>query len=474
MRLNFQEWLPDQPAYQNAGMTTADGVFAIANGYVPALQFQTAPNADLPDRALGGAAYRRGDNVYIFAADATDIYRYQGGFTSLVTGLSSNATIGVSFAPYNALMLASNGVDPIQKFDPTLPTTMADLSAEAPTARYLAVVGGFVIAAYANDDELTIAWSGNGDPTEWTPGTLDAGSVILDSGGPITGAVGGDYAIIFQENRVLRMTPTYDETVWQFDDITRDLGCTIPKSIAPWDKNVFFYSDRGFMMTDGNSVTPIGLEKVDRSFASVISPTYQEYCTAVVDPRNTRYIVLVPSAAPANSAFVYNYSLQKWNTLPLSAELIFPALAESVSLEELDAIYGNLDEIPISLDNAAFKGGTSVFMVFDGDHNMGTLSGATMRATLIDGQKDLVQDRNTRMRWVRPITDASAATVSVRGSNSLDMAPVETVYALRGPQGTYRVRENWNLAQIGVIVPAGSLYTYVQGYDIDAVAGGRL
>ncbi|MFZ9502645.1 MAG: hypothetical protein ACO27F_13865, partial [Beijerinckiaceae bacterium] len=41
----------------------------------------------------------------------------------------------------NTLMLATNGTDPIQKFDPTAPTVMTDLSAEAPIARYLATVG---------------------------------------------------------------------------------------------------------------------------------------------------------------------------------------------------------------------------------------------------------------------------------------------------------------------------------------------
>lgn len=473
-RVNYTEWLPDQPTFQNPGLVIADGVYSVANGYAPIRSFQAAQNGQLPGTALGAGAYRRDSLVYVFAADETDIYRYSAsGFDSLVTGLASSSLIGVSFAPYGNLMLATNGVDPIQKFDPAAPTVMTDLGGTPPTVRYIATVGGFVVGAYANDDELTIAWSGLADPEEWTPGVNDAGEQTFASGGALTGIVGGDYGVVFQENKITRMTQTFDATVWQFDDIAIDIGCAIPRTLAAWNKISFFYSERGFMMCDGTSVIPIGEEKVDRTFASIINRSYIETISAVVDPRNSNYIVLVPSAAPANSVYIYNYSLKRWTTGPITAELLFSSLAEPITLEDLDALYGNLDLIPISLDSAAFKGGTSLAMLFDGTHTLGTLSGPPVTATLSNGLIDMAKDRQTRLRWIRPITDASQVQISVKGAQSLADDLTETIYSNRGPGGVYRMRENWDYMAIGLQIAGGQSWSFVQGFDSDAVQGGK-
>ncbi len=474
-RTNFGELLSDQPAFQNEGLLIADGVYSIKNGYAPVLAFQGASNGTLSAKALGAGVYRRQSDVYVFAATTTNIYRYQSaGYTSLVSGLSGSAAIGVSFQPYREIMLATNGVNPIKKFDPTAPTVMTNLGGTPPTARFLATVGGFVLAGYVDDDDLTLAWSDNGAPEVWTPGTGDAGQQTFASGGAISGLVSGDYGLIIQENRVQRITQTFDDTVWQFDDVSPDIGCAMSKSIASWNRTTFFWSERGFMMCDGANLIPIGEEKIDRSFASIISRTYFENVSAVVDPRNSNYIVLVASAAPAAYAYVFNYTLKRWSTAPITAELLFSALAESITLEELDAIYGNLDLIPISLDSAAFKGGASLLMMFNGSHTLGTLSGSPMQATFKAGVTDLVSDRNTRLRWVRPITDATQVTVSIKGADSLDADLTETLYSNRGPGGVYRTRENWNLMQMGFTIAAGDSWTYIQGFDADGAAGGRL
>lgn len=473
--VNYGELLSDLPDYQNQGLIIADGVYAIQNGYAPMRSFEPSTNGMLSGTCLGAGVYRRQSDVYVFAANDTDIYRYQpAGYSSLVTGLASAAVGGVNFQPYRELMLATNGNDPILKFDPSAPTVMTDLGGTPPTARYLATVGGFVVAGHIDGDELSLAWSDNGDPETWTPGSGDAGEITFAAGGAIAGLVGGDYGVIYQENKVSRMTQTFDATVWQFDDIAKDVGCDIPKSLAAWNNISFFHSQRGFMMCDGTSLIPIGEEKIDRTFASISSRDYIDSVSAVVDPRNSLYIIMAPSASPAAQAYIYNYSLRRWSTAPISAEVLFSALAQPITLEDLDAIYGNLDAIPISLDSAAFKGGTSLLMLFDGSHRLGTLSGAPVAATFKPGLSDMVPDRQTRLRWIRPITDATQVTVSVKGTDSLDTDVTETLYASRGPRGVYRVRENWNLLSIGLRIAAGDSWTFAQGFSADGAQGGRL
>jgi hypothetical protein len=54
---------------------------------------------------------------------------------------------------------------------------------------------------------------------------------------------------------------------FQFDNISRGLGCLSGNSVCTvWSNVTFFLSDDGFYSCDGTSVTPIGNEKIDRWF----------------------------------------------------------------------------------------------------------------------------------------------------------------------------------------------------------------
>jgi len=474
MRAIFGELIQDQPAHMNEGLLIADGCFAIKNGYNPLNGFSPAPNGTLAGPALGSGAYRVGLSTYVFAATAGNIYRYQsGGFTSLIGSLSSSQSIGVRFQPYNNLMLATNGTDPIKVFDPASPTTMTSLGGTPPTARFMAIVRGFVVLGYAAGDSLRLAWCDNGAPTTWTAGTGEAGFYEMPSGGDITGVIGGEYGLIFQESRILRMTYTADDTIWQFDEIANDIGCVAPNSIAVYGKSVFFLSNRGLMVCDGTSVRPVGAEKVDRTFLAQANRSNYSAMSAVVDPRNSLYIVALPSANPPASVYIYNFLLERWTTATVTVQLLFNSMAQSVTLEDLDALYGTLEGVPVSLDDPAFRGGTPLLMLFDGSNRLGSLSGSTLRATFLDAVREPFTDQRARVKSVRLLSDAPSATVTLRGANVLSETQTPTSYTVRDRQGRYRMRENWTFVQTNVEIPSGTSWNYMQGIDMDAQQGGR-
>jgi hypothetical protein len=471
-RLLFGPWLPDQPAHLNEGVMQADGAYPIANGYAPIGGFSPAPNGFLPTPSRGAGAYRTGGVIYLFVASDAQIHRYQNsGYTSLVSGLANG--LGVKFTPYSTLMIATNGTDPIQKFVPATPTVMTNLGGSPPTARFMGLVRGFLVLGYASDSPLRVAWSDNGNPEEWTAGGgSDAGVFDMAGGGDITGVVGGEYGLIFQENRIVRMSFTGSDTVWQFDEIATDVGCVVPGSIATWGRLTFFLSNRGFMVCDGNTVEAIGNEKIDRTFASLSDRSYIENLTAVVDPRNSLYIVTVPSADPANRIFLYNYALQRWSSAPMSVQRVFSGLAQATSLEELSDMYPDLDAMTVSLDSAAFKGGYPLLLLFDGTNTLGSLSGTPIAATFTDAEREMFQGRQARIKSVRPITDAAAPTVSITGRNSLAETQATQSYGAIRRGGVMPVRESWNLSQVTIAIPPQT-WTYAQGVDVDVAQGGR-
>lgn len=470
----FGDLTPDQPAHLNAGLMTCDGVYAIQNGYSPLPQFSAVGNGMLPGRAIGATAYRVGSDTLAFAGTATDIYRYQAsGFTSLITGMTTTQANGLRFAQYNTLMLATNGSDPIKKFDPTAPGSFTNLGGTPPTGRFIAVVGAFVVLGFAANDGLRIVWSDNGIPTTWTAGTGEAGFYQMPTGGDITGIVGGEYGLIFQENRILRMVYTADDTIWQFQEVAKDIGCIAPNSIATYGNTTYFLSNKGLMSTDGTTINPIGAEKVDRTFLSLANRTNFSAMSAVVDPKNSLYMVTLPSANPPNTSYVFNYLLGKWTTASVSAQLLFGALAQGLTLEQLDALYGQLELVPVSLDDASFRGGYPLLMLFNSANQLGSLSGPTMKATFVDSLSEIFQGFKARVKSIRLLTDAKVANVTVQGSNQLGDVLAGTTYTQRQGGGGYKVRENWSFIQNTVEIPAGTPYSFIQGLDLEAQQGGR-
>jgi hypothetical protein len=475
MRIIAGTFAPDQPSFLNGGLVQADGCHKIRNGYAPLGQFAAMQNGTLAAAPIGAGAYRYTGSPYLFVGTATNIYTYSSaGFTSVASGLSSTAALGLRFCPYNSLMLATNGTDPIKKFDPTSPSAMTSLGGSPPTARFLAVVRGFVVAGYAGGISLRVQWSDNGNPASWaTGGSSLAGSYDMSSGGDQTGLVGGEYGLVFQETRILRMTFTGDDKVWQWDEVATDVGCIAAKSLATIGKTSFFLSSRGFMTTDGTSLEPIGTEKIDRYFQALIDRNYMDNMSAVIDPVRSLYIVTIPSANPPTSALAYNYVEKEWTTAPITSPLMFSALSLSVSLEDLDAIYGSLDAMTVSLDSNALRGGYPAMMLFSGSNVLGSLTGSPMAATFKDGLKELVPGRRSRIRSVRPLTDAASLTLTIGAADKLSGTVTETAYTTPTSGGIYRTRVSAAFTQNKVTIPAGTSWTYHMGLDVDAVDGGH-
>ena len=475
MRVIFGEYRPDQPAHLQDGLLTAEGVYPIANGYAPLGSFSAASNGTLAAACLGAGAYRASGTVFLFAATSSHVYRYAtSGYTSIKSGLTTSATVGMRFCPYNELMLMTNGSDPIQKFNPVSPLATSDLDAGAPTARFIGRIGGFLIAAYADDDPLAFQCSGNGDPAEWTPGTLDSALFILSGGGDITGFVGGEeYGLLFQEERIIRLVPTGDDAVFDQQEVSVDIGCTAPWSLASYGKLSFFLSNKGLMVCDGVSVQPIGEEKIDRTFLSLVDQSYIDHMSAVVDPSRSLLMVSAPSSNPTNKVFIYNYALQRWSMATMMCERMFSSLGQGIALDSLDMLYGNVDAVPLSLDSNLFRGGYPAMMLFDGSHRLGALTGPAMAATLKGPLQELFEGCRARIRSVRPLCDASTLTVTVGTADALSDELTASDCTSRSGGGYYRMRQSGNLSQVTLSIAAGADWSHVQGYDIEARPGGR-
>lgn len=467
MRLQFGPFLPDQLPVGADRLTIARNVFPAVGGYRAAPGFASI-SAALPSTFLGGGSFvSTGNTAYLLAGTATTLSRLSGGtWTSLLTGLT--VTNRWRFAQFGDVVVAVNG-GTTRVVDLTAGT--ASSLSGAPTAIDVDVIGPHVVYAQPNGDILRVRWSAFEDHTGNTLGTNQAGDQPMLTGGEVMGLAGGEFGVILQRQRLVRMSLTGESTApFQFDEITPNFGCASKGSIAKAGRTVFCLSDRGFIGIDnGQSVRPIGNEKFDQSFRDALGEDDFERVWATVDPQRT--IVAWGIAGTPGQIWVYNWVLDAATVLVLPFEGIFSGFENSQTLEEVSATYPNIDTMPFSLDDPRFQGGSPrLYVVQSGQ--VGVLSAANLPAAFKTGQFAPYGDSVARLRAVWPDTDAvSGVTVTVEASQRRGDAQRTEVSGDMQESGRVPLQSRGKHMTVAVQIDNPS-WSYCNGVTLEASRGG--
>jgi len=467
MRLPFGPFLPDQLPVGPDRLTIARNVFPAPDGYRSCPGFQSISEA-LPDEFLGGASFiSEGGVAYLLAGTASTLSRLTAGaWTDLLDTLT--VTNRWRFAQFGNFVVAVNGGD-TQEVDLNAGTA-ADLTG-APTAIDVDVVGPHVVYAQPNGDILRVRWSAFEDHTGNTLGLNQAGDQPMLTGGEVMGIAGGEYGVILQRQRLVRMSLTGEaDAPFQFDEITPNFGCAAKGSIAKAGRTVFCLSDRGFIGIDsGQDIRPIGNEKFDRSFRDVLGEDDFDRVWATVDPERT--IVAWGIAGSPGQIWIYNWVLDRASVLQLPFEGIFAGFENSQTLEEVAVTYPDIDAMPFSLDDPRFRGGAPRLYVVQGGE-VGVLGGANLPATLKTAQFPPYGDAVARLRAVWPDTDATdgmTATVEVVQRRG-DMPAVRASSALQESGRMPLLARGKNMTvQLRI---DSSDWSYANGLTLEADPGG--
>lgn len=438
-------------------------MFPLPNGYRPVKSFQsmTDPLAGF----LGGSAFIASDGTpSLLAGTATDLYRHNGGaWTSVLASLSASAW---RFDQFGNNVIAANGSTPV-KYD-LITGVGAALGGSPPISDMVATVRQQVFLAGdpAQNNLLTI--SGYNDSEGYSPGTNQSLAVPFPQGGAITSLCGGETGLILQQRSVKRATYTGDVTVWQFDEIGKDVGCMAKGSVAQNGTLVFFLSDQGFKVCDRNEVIPIGDEKVDRTFFRTYArPDIINGIRCAVDPRTTTVMWSMPGRN--GKIWAYNWSLKKWAP-PIAIDVlsIFSGFSSNTSLEALDALYpSGLDSMPLSLDDPTFAGGNPLLLIANNDGVVGTLSGPNMAASLALSPTDIEVGSRVQIRGARMVSDAVSGTITVDARARAGDPERRIVSGAIRDNGRVPLRANGRACGVRWDAPAGDAWTYATGLDLE-------
>lgn len=467
-RYAWPAYLPDQLPRDNV-LVEASNVLPTENGYRPVKAFAAISDA-LPDTFNGGGAFvSSSGTAYLIAGTVSTLDHYTAGsWTSLLTGLT--VADRWRFTQFGDYVVAVNG-GATQQID--LNSGVATAIAAAPTGNGVAVVGDFVVITQAGGNILQVQWSAFNDHTAWTPAVDQSGFQPMLTGGEVKGIAGGEYGVILQRFRLVRMSRTGDNTApFEFDEITPNFGCASSGSIAQAGRTVFFLSDRGFMaLDDGTQLRPIGNEKFDKSFRDTVSQSDYEKLWATVDPK--RSLVMWGLPGVPGRIWVYNWVLDRATTIDMPFAGFFSGYESSMTLEEVAAIYTNLDTMPYSLDDPRFQGGDPRVYFVDTGNAIGALSGDNLEANLTIGWGSPADPNVTRGRALWPISDATGG-VSISIDTRQRMGDPQAITTKSAMQASGRVplRCRGKYLKITLTHEAGSSWSYTQGFDLEFDQGG--
>ena len=469
-RVNFEEWTPDQPGITN-GLQRAENVYSKAVGYGPvptAVNYSNDAAENLNNVVAGKTTV---GGTLIFAGGATKLFKLNSSTLNLANvSKSGNYTTPTDqrwrFTQFDNMIIAANGSDKLQGFNVDSSSLFADLAADAPTARYVTIVRDFVVtgniqSSYPN----RVQWSALNDESSWTQSaTTQADYQDIPDGGTVVGVTGGEFGLILMDRAIHRMSYVGSPLVFQFDNISRNLGCYEANSIIQYAGTTFFLGDDGFYSCDGQNIMPIGNEKVNRFFFDNVDQGTLYLMSAAVDPAKKLIIWAYASSGSAtpDKLIIYNYQTQKWTSGTTDVSRVASASTPAVTLEGMD-VYGNLDTILTSFDSRLWLGG-KLQLAGVHDAKIVTFTGANATATLETGDLEM-SGSTSSVTMLKPTVDNGSASMGIATRRLLNETITYTSQTAADAENRIALRSIGRYHRLQ-LTPTGS-WTSVVGFDMD-------
>jgi hypothetical protein len=488
--LPFGEYKPDVSDYEGQATRNILNVVPRGDGYGPFPGFSGYTSA-LPAPCRGAFYALKFDGTVItFAGTATKLYKLNNtNFTWTDVSLSGgsysalSSTANWQFAQTGNLVFATQANAVLQVFDLSSATTFVNALGTPPQAAYITVVGSFLILSGLLSAPYRIQWSGLDDFNSsvcWTSGVNSSDFQDFPDGGLVRGVAGGSQSgIIFQDQAVRSMSYVAGSPIiFQIDRISQDKGLFAPYSIIRAGENIFFYAGQGFhMIASGGLPTPIGRERVDRTFLTDLDKGNLQLFMGAADPRASRvywaYKSVSGTTGNYDTLLGYDFLLNRFFPVSVSGEYLLGISQTGLTLENLDAIApgDSIDAMTLSLDSYA----TAVqpqLAQFDNTNTLGFFSGPNLEGTMESAEQGTDGQRIT-VRGFRAITDAAThyGSTSYRDTQLVPAAPGNEVL-VSSRTGRCDMMRDTRYSRFKIRIPAGTAWTFSAGIEPDFTTNG--
>ena len=454
--------------------TTADNIFTCINAHADFSAANPAANVVTVTRAAVGS-----DNLTVTSSDTTRmaVTDFTGG--TPLTGTGSDFGTFTQFGEY---VIFSNGVDAPQYYLMGTSSAFANLSTivsagSVPTFRVAGVVRDFLVTGNISGSTNRIQWSGINDITAWSGKQSDLQD-LPGSGGQVTAITSGEVGYVFRQNQIIRMDYVGGATVFRLSVISPNRGAIYGRTVCQDNRRVFFYADDGFYEIQGDTILPIGAEKVNRFFDLNLNKGFQDRICAAVDPFNQLAMWLYPSVNNTTNTtgicdriIIYNYVTKKWSLAEASASSIFAQFVGAYTVELMDIISTNLEKINVALDTDFWSGGQMFLGAIDSDYKAAIFAGTDNESEIETDEIEPFPGLRANILGVRPFINA-ASTITVKTRERLQDTATESSSASTVTSGVNPVRESGRFVRANVKIASGTGFDHAQGIDLAATRAG--
>jgi len=474
------------------------------------------------------------DGTYVITATPTATTFTYAKVNANITSAAATGTViapnytGIfrwQFIQFGNYAIATNGSEKVQYYDVTSSSYFGDLAATAPVAKFVTVVRDFVVCANigAGTNPARVNWSDINDPTDWTAGAASQSDFQeLPDGGDITGIVGGEFGLVFLEKAIVRMSYIGSPLFFQFDTISRNVGCIEGGSVAQYSGVTYFLADDGFYSCNGQQVTPIGAEKIDRFFFNNANIGDIDSISSSIDPERNLVIWNYTNVSGARELLIYNFQTQKWCSADTDVDFLGTLATTGTSLEGIDTAYNvtagsfvatkqytirsvgttdftligavantvgvlftatgvgsgtgvaidmaasaaalkTIDTLVTTMDDRLYKGGK---FIFGGVRDAKIITFTGTNATASITTNDLEYGYNSVLTLIRPSVDNGSASVSVASRRMLDDTITFGSSVTASQEDRCAVRSAGRYHRVN-FVPTGANWFSAIGMDID-------
>lgn len=482
------EWLPDQMSLESPGADKALNVIPLTTRtYGPINDLAESFNA-LGDTCLGAGSYKGNDGTVLnVAGTASALYNLQSSSWTDVSKMGGyNVAIGDRwcFSQFGNDVIATNGTDNTQLWTIGSSSAWADLGGSPPVARFTAQVRDFVFLGRIASMLNQVQWCSINNDLEWIAGVNQGDEQEIPAGGSVMSMVGGEIGIVISESAINRFSYVGSPLIFQRDTISIEHGTPCQNGTVGYQGLVFFVSWDGFWaLSNGTDLVPIGDQKVDRTFWNDpeigVNQAFLYNVIASYDPVNKLAVWAYPSvqstAGAIDSMVIFNRTLGRWSFAQIPLEHVYSATtSQGYNIDTLDAVYGNLDAIPVSLDSPLLLGsGKFLLSAFSPNHKYATFGGPTMQAVLDTTEGQIVPGKRALVTEVWPLVDGGTAiTVAVGSRNLLNGTLSYATATTQNAVGFCPARIDARFHKARITIPAGSDWTHVLGIDVTAKPSG--
>ncbi len=163
--------------------------------------------------------------------------------------------------------------------------------------------------------------------------------------------------------------------------------------------------------------------------------------------------------------------LKKWSLAEANASTIFPQFIGAYTVELMDTISENLENINASLDTDFWNGGQMFLGAVDSDYKAAIFSGNSNISEIETDEVEPYPGLRSNILGVRPIINA-ASTVTIKTRERLQDTATESSSVSTVTSGVNPVRESGRYIRTNVKIASGINFDHAQGIDLSATKAG--